>query len=44
LRTIEEYDIEKDEWRILPFELQTGLTNSAALAINTRSILVFGGG
>jgi len=44
LRTIEEYDLEKNEWRILPFELQTGLTNSAAVAINSKTILVFGGG
>lgn len=44
LRTIEEYDIEKNEWRILPTELQAGLTNSAAVAINSTCILVFGGG
>lgn len=40
---IEEYDIIKDEWKILNLNLKKGLTNSAAISIGDDKILVFGG-
>lgn len=44
LRTIEEYDIARNEWQVMEVTLPVGLTNSSALAINNKRILIVGGG
>lgn len=44
LKTIEEYNVVKNEWRLLEFSLPFGLTNSSAVSVNESKILVFGGG
>ncbi|KRX01567.1 hypothetical protein PPERSA_01470 [Pseudocohnilembus persalinus] len=44
LQTIEKYDINEEKWEILDVTLQNALSNSAAIALDDKEILILGGG